>query len=399
MMHSVCNASLITIGLVTTGGDAPGMNACIRAIVKGSRSFENVRILGIYNGVVGMISSNHVEELGLSHVQNIIEQAGTILGTSREPEIRAALNRPALEGTFSNDELINIQTKVRQFFIEHKRLSALIMLGGNQTCQGSVLISKALEGRIPIIVVPASIDNDVKSTEETIGFDAAVNAAVLAIDAIRRTAGSHRRIFIVEVMGRKNGRLALNSALACGAEHLMIPEEDIINKKTLDMLAKRVNAEWSKRPRSIIIAVAEGTHVAAEIQEEYRLRCPTSEQYNTATQRTLSPGAIVELELRRRLQKQHIEWATRLSILGHIQRGAQPTARTRNLASILGTRALEETISRVKLGGIHPHPALIGVMGGKIVLSNITQVGEAAIIRGLSAEEHGMKALVDQLSY
>ncbi|MGQ9552133.1 MAG: ATP-dependent 6-phosphofructokinase [Candidatus Bathycorpusculaceae bacterium] len=276
-----------TIGIVTSGGDAPGMNAAIRAITRIAHS-KGLQVLGFERGWEGLLR-NTVKRLTPRSVGGIIQQGGTILRTSRCPEFKT---EDGLEKAAENLAL--------------NRVDGLIVIGGDGSLRGALELSRKTDALL--VGVPATIDNDVYGTDETIGFDTAINTAVGEIDKIRDTAISHERIFIAEVMGRKRGFLALTVGLTVGAEVILIPEKRYEKEEIL----RTIKENTEKGKRSGIIVAAEGVmHVgrlAKEIQE--------------------STGAEV-----------------RLSILGYAQRGGSPTARSRLLASLFADKAVELLLS------------------------------------------------------
>jgi 6-phosphofructokinase 1 len=274
---------LKTIGVVTSGGDAPGMNAAIRGIVRIAFS-KNFEVIGFERGWEGLLT-NSFRRLTPRSVGGILHLGGTILHTSRCPE-------------FKNDEAIKKAAET----LALNNVEGLVVIGGNGSLQGALELSKKTSTLIA--GVPASIDNDVFGTDETIGFDTAVNTAVNEIDKIRDTAVSLERIFIVEVMGRTRGFLALSVGLTVGAEMILIPEVKYENKKIFQTIR-----EAKKRgKKSAIIVAAEGigdTHrLATEIEK------------------------VTEAEVR-------------LSVLGYTQRGGNPSARSRLLASLFANKAVE----------------------------------------------------------
>jgi len=273
---------LKTIGVVTSGGDAPGMNAAIRAVVRlaCSRGFQ---VLGFERGWEGLIK-NKFRKLDPRSVGGIIQLGGTILLTSRCPEFRTPEGlRRAAENLAAN------------------RVDGLVVIGGDGSFRGALELSR--ETDTFIVGVPATIDNDVYGTEETIGFDTAVNTAVAEIDKIKDTAISHERIFVVEVMGRKRGFLALAVGLTVGAEVILVPEV----KYDINEVFRTIKENAAKGKRSGIIVVAEGIGDTRKLAEEI--------EENT--------GAEV-----------------RLSIVGYAQRGGSPTARSRLLASLFASEAV-----------------------------------------------------------
>jgi 6-phosphofructokinase 1 len=284
---------LKTIGVVTSGGDAPGMNAAIRAIARVAYS-KNLHVLGFEKGWEGLLT-NTVTRLTPRNVGGIIQSGGTILRTSRCPEFKEKKGiRKAAETLDSN------------------KVHGLIVIGGDGSFRGALELSRETDALI--IGIPATIDNDVFGTEETIGFDTAVNTAVAEIDKIRDTAISLERIFIVEVMGRTRGFLAATIGLTVGAEVILVPEAKHEIKEIFQIIKENI----AKGKRSGIIVAAEGIGDTRELARE------------------------IEKEIRREV---------RLSIIGYAQRGGSPTARSRLLASLFADKAvqllLEEKGSRI----------------------------------------------------
>jgi len=278
------------IGVVTSGGDAPGMNAAIRGVVRIAYS-RNFEVLGFERGWEGLLT-NSFRRLTPRSVGGILHLGGTILHTSRCPE-------------FKKDEAINKAAKT----LALNNVDGLIVIGGNGSFQGALELSK--KGNTLIIGVPASIDNDVFGTDETIGFDTAVNTAVAEIDKIRDTAVSLERIFIVEVMGRTKGFLALAVGVTVGAEIILIPEVKCENEKIFRTIKKTKERE----KRSGIIVAAEGIGDNRQLANEIEK----------------ATGAEV-----------------RLTVLGYTQRGGNPSARSRLLASLFADKAVELISERQK---------------------------------------------------
>jgi 6-phosphofructokinase 1 len=289
------------IGVVTSGGDAPGMNAAIRAIARIAYS-KNLQVLGFEKGWEGLLT-NTFTRLTPRSVGGIIQLGGTILRTSRCPEFRKKRGIKKAAQNLSKD-----------------KIDGLIVIGGNGSLEGACDLSR--ETDTLIAGIPATIDNDVFGTDETIGFDTAVNTAVTEIDKIRDTAISHERIFIVEVMGRTRGFLASTVGLTVGAEIILVPEV----KYEIKEIFKTIEENGAKGKRSGIIVAAEGIGDTRELARE------------------------IEKETRTEV---------RLSIIGYAQRGGSPTARSRLLASLFADKAvqllLEEKGSRV-----------VGLRNGKI---------------------------------
>ena len=276
------------IGLVTSGGDAPGMNAAIRAVTRVAYS-RGLRVLGFERGWDGLIT-NTCRELTPRNVGGILHLGGTILHTSRSPEFRKR------EGVRRAAEALAVNG-----------VEGLVVVGGDGSLRGALELSRETDALV--VGVPATIDDDVFGTEETIGFDTAVNTAIGEIDKIRDTANSHDRIFIVEVMGRKRGFLALTIGLTVGAEVILVPEVEY----SLESIVETLEMNGAKGKKAGIIVAAEGignTHkLLREIEEK----------------------AGVEV---------------RLSVAGYAQRGGNPTARSRLLANLFGNKAVELLLNR-----------------------------------------------------
>lgn len=272
------------IGVLTSGGDAPGMNACIRAVVRAA-GVAGLHITGIRNGYSGLLE-NDLVELTPRSVSNMIQRGGTFLGTSRcEPFLDFAGRSQAVA------------------VLRASRIDGLVAIGGDGTFRGAVCLHE--EFGVPVIGVPGTIDNDIFGCDYTIGYDTAINTALDAIDKLRDTAASHRRVFFVEVMGRHAGFIALDTAIAGGAEEVFIPEEE----QDVDTVCSRLSAEAERRTSAVVV-VAEGDELggAAPIAAHFKER-----------------GGF----------------DVRTTILGHIQRGGSPTARDRVLASRLGAAAVQ----------------------------------------------------------
>lgn len=270
------------IGVLTSGGDSPGMNAAIRAVVR-KAIFHDLEVYGVLYGYAGLISGN-IKKLEVGSVGDIIHRGGTILYTARCEEFKT------LEGQKKAIEQLN------KFGIE-----GLIVIGGDGSFQGA---KKLTEHGFPCIGVPGTIDNDIPGTDFTIGFDTALNTVIQAIDKIRDTATSHERTFVIEVMGRHAGDLALWSGLADGAETILIPEENYDDK---DIITRLERGSTRGKKHSIIV-VAEGVGSGMDIA---------------------------------RMIKEKAGLETRVTVLGHIQRGGSPTAFDRVLASRLGAKSVE----------------------------------------------------------
>ena len=273
-----------TIGVLTSGGDAPGMNAAIRAVTRAA-IYEGWKVYGIYRGWEGLIS-HYIKEFTSSSVSNTIQRGETILKTARSDEFRTPEGRTK---AYEN---------IKKFGID-----ALVVIGGNGSLTGAQLL--ASEHDVPVIGLPGTIDNDLYGTDFTIGYDTALNTIMECVDKIRDTASSHDRIFFVEVMGRDAGFLTQNSAIAAGAEAAIIPED----QTDIDQLASFIGRGIRKSKNSSIVLVSEkdggAMHYAERVRQEYP------------------------------------EYQVKVSILGHLQRGGSPTAYDRILASRLGVASIE----------------------------------------------------------
>ena len=278
------------IAVLTSGGDAPGMNAAIRAVVR-TCSYHDVEVLGIYRGFQGMIEDDFVE-LNARSVRNIINKGGTFLKSARSEGFRTKEGR---ENAYNN--------------LTKNGVEALVVIGGDGTFTGALSFSQ--EFGFPVMGIPGTIDNDIYGTTHTIGYDTALNTVVDAIDKIRDTASSHNRMFFVEVMGRDSGFIALNSGIGGGAERIIIPEKNI----PAEVLLEDIDRGKRRGKTSNIIVVAEG---------------------NTA-------GKAV-FELKEYVEKKRPEYDIRVSVLGHMQRGGTPTCYDRVLATRMGVKAVESLL-------------------------------------------------------
>ena len=263
------------IGILTSGGDAPGMNAAIRAVTR-SAIYNGMAVKGIYRGFKGLIT-DEIAEFKTSNVSNIIQRGGTILKTARCDEFKTP------EG----------------------RKQALVAIGGDGTLTGARIFAQEFD--LPVIGLPGTIDNDLYGTDVTIGYDTALNTIMECVDKIRDTATSHDRLFFVEVMGRDAGFLALNGAIASGAEAAIIPEISLEK----DQLAEMIETGFRKSKNSSIVLVAESE---------------------------VTGGAIGVAE---RVKKEYPQFDVRVSILGHLQRGGSPSAQDRILATRMGVAAID----------------------------------------------------------
>ncbi len=299
------------IAVLTAGGDAPGMNAAIRAVVRMAEN-TSIEVLGVQRGYEGLIYSNF-NPLPSRAVANIIQRGGTILETSRAPHFKTEAGRArALEN------------------LRYRGVDALVVIGGDGTLAGATAFAR--ESDIKLMFIPASIDNDVPGTDFSIGFDTAVNTALEAIDRVRDTAFAHERLFFIEVMGRDSGFIALSVAVGGGAEAVVLPEI----KFDLEALCRTIEKSHSRGKRSSIIVVSEG---------------PTT-------------GGAIGIA---NAVKERVGMEARIVVLGHIQRGGAPTARDRLLASRLGTAAVRAIIE-------DRPPSLVGESGGQVAFVPLSEV-------------------------
>lgn len=273
-----------TIGILTSGGDAPGMNACIRAVTRTAIS-EGWKVYGIYRGWEGLINDD-IKEFSTEKVSGTIQRGGTILKTARSKDFMTEEGRAK---AYEN--------------IQKYGIDALVVIGGNGSLTGAQALAR--EHDIRVIGIPGTIDNDLYGTDSTIGYDTALNTIMECVDKIRDTAASHDRIFFVEVMGRDAGFLAQNSAIAAGAEAAIIPEDST----DIDQLAAFISRGIRKSKNSSIVLVSEKDGGAMHYAE--------------------------------RVRKEYPQYDVRVSILGHLQRGGKPTAYDRILASRLGYASIE----------------------------------------------------------
>jgi 6-phosphofructokinase 1 len=280
------NNGIKRIGVLTSGGDAPGMNAAIRAVVRAC-VFHNIEVDGIFQGYTGLIAGDF-KRLNERSVARILGRGGTILKSSRSKEFYEAEGR----------------AKAAEQLKKHG-VDALITIGGNGTFTGAHMLYK--EHGIPVMGIPGSIDNDLFGTDHCIGFDTATNTVVDAVDRIRDTATSHNRLFFVEVMGRNSGFIALKAGIAAGAIAIILPEDEM----SVDELVDTLKASEESGKSSSIVIVAEGSK---------------------------SGGAY---ELAKKVTEKYAEYETRVSVLGHLQRGGAPSCYDRVISSRMGVAAVE----------------------------------------------------------
>jgi len=293
------------IGVLTSGGDSPGMNAAVRSVTRAA-IFNGIRVKAIYRGYKGLITGE-IQEFQTQNVSNIIQQGGTILKSARCAEFRTPEGRKEAYENMKKEEI-----------------DALVVIGGDGTFTGARIFAQ--EFNVPIVGLPGTIDNDLFGTDSTIGYDTALNTIIDAVDKIRDTASSHERLFFIEVMGRDAGFLALNSAVASGAEAAIIPERET----KVDQLEELIRNGFRKSKNSSIVIVAESdiTGGAAGLAERMRI--------------------------------EHPEYDARVTILGHIQRGGSPTAYDRILASRMGVAAIDALMDEQR-------SIMIGIVNDEIV--------------------------------
>lgn len=293
------------VGILTSGGDAPGMNAAIRSVTR-TAIFNHIRVKAIYRGFKGLLTGE-IKEFHTEDVSNIIQRGGTILKTARCKEFLTSEGRQLAYETLKREEI-----------------DALIVIGGDGTFTGAHLFGQ--EYNIPIVGIPGTIDNDLWGTDSTVGYDTAMNTIVEAVDKIRDTANSHERLFFIEVMGRDAGFLALNSALASGAEAAIIPERLTAENQ----LEELINNGFRKSKNSSIVIVAE------------------------------NPSTGGAQGLAERMTLEHPEYDVRVTILGHVQRGGSPKAYDRILASRMGVAAIDDLLDEQR-------SIMIGITNDEIV--------------------------------
>ena len=298
------------IGVLTSGGDAPGMNAAIRSVVR-TCAYHKIECVGIYRGYEGMIEGDF-KSLDARSVNYIINKGGTFLKTARSKNFRTKAGR-----RLAYDQL------------KKKNVDALVLIGGDGTFTGGLIFNK--EFNFPIIGIPGTIDNDISGTNYTVGYDSAITTVVDAIDKIRDTASSHKRLFFVEVMGRDVGHIALNAGVGSGAEEILLPEENMGLQRLLESLEKSKSTGKS----SSIVVVAEGDKTGKNV-----------------------------FELRDYVEANLDGYDVRVSVLGHMQRGGAPSCFDRVLASRMGVKAVESLIKG-------NHNVMVGTINNKLELCPI----------------------------
>ncbi|WP_297511366.1 6-phosphofructokinase [Flavobacterium sp.] len=300
------------IGVLTSGGDAPGMNAAIRSVVRAC-AYYNVDCMGIYRGYQGMIEGDF-KEMGARSVHNIVNKGGTILKSAR------------------SKEFMTIEGRAKAFEkLKEANIEALVVIGGDGSFTGAEIFNR--EYKIPVIGIPGTIDNDIFGTSHTLGYDTALNTVVEVIDKIRDTASSHNRLFFVEVMGRDAGHIALNTGIGAGAEEILIPEEDLGLERLLESLRR---SKLSGKSSSIVV-VAEGDKIGKNV-----------------------------FELRDYVEQNLPEYDVRVSVLGHMQRGGSPSCFDRVLASRLGVKAVESLLEGKS-------NYMVGLLNDKVSLTPLEQ--------------------------
>jgi 6-phosphofructokinase 1 len=278
------------IGVLTSGGDAPGMNAAIRSVVR-TCAYHNMECVGVYRGYEGLIEGDF-KAMNARSVKGIINKGGTVLKSARCPEFKTTDGR-----------------KKAYQKLKAANIDALVVVGGDGTFTGALIFNKEFD--FPVIGIPGTIDNDIYGTNFTLGYDTALNTVVEAIDKIRDTASSHNRLFFIEVMGRDAGHIALNAGVAGGAEEVLIPEENLGLDRLIDSLKRSKKSGKS----SSIVVVAEGDKIGKNV-----------------------------FELKDYIDENMSDYDVRVSVLGHMQRGGSPSCFDRVLASRMGVKAVESLL-------------------------------------------------------
>ena len=304
--------TLKKIGVLTTGGDCPGLNAAIRAVTR-TGIYHDMQIVGVMNGFDGLIDAKFID-LNSHSVSNILQRGGTILKTARSERFK--------ESSYREKAIENIQVE---------GIEAMIVLGGDGSFRGIEKFTS--EFNFPIIGIPKTIDNDIYGTDFSIGFDTALNTVVQAVDKIRDTADSHNRLFFIEVMGRDAGMIAVYSGIAGGAEAILIPEK----KTKVEQIVGILERGWHRKKSSMIVIVAEGDDAGGA--------------YDIAAE----------------VKKRFSEYDTRVSVLGHMQRGGSPSCADRVLASRFGVAAVEALVNGMK-------NEMVGIINNEIVFTPLSTV-------------------------
>jgi 6-phosphofructokinase 1 len=312
------------IGVMTSGGDSPGMNAAIRSVVRAC-AYYKINCVGIYRGYEGMIEGDF-QEMNARSVKDIINKGGTILKSARSNRFRTPEGR-----------------KLAHQKLKEANIDGLVLIGGDGTFTGGLIFSKEFD--FPVIGIPGTIDNDLFGTTHTLGFDTAINTVVECIDKIRDTASSHNRLFFVEVMGRDVGHIALNVGVGAGAEVILIPEENL----GLDRLVESLRRSKRSGKSSSIVVVAEGDKIGKNV-----------------------------FELKDYVDQNMTEYEVRVSVLGHMQRGGTPSCFDRVLASRMGVKAIESLLDGKSR-------FMVGLLNDKMSLTPLDQAikGQSKIDRDL----------------
>ena len=308
------------IAVLTSGGDSPGMNTALRAVVR-TCAYKNIDCVGVSRGYQGLINDD-IKTLKTRSVRGIINRGGTMLYSARSDEFRTKEGR---EKAFSN--------------IKKHGIDGLVVIGGDGSFTGGLIFQK--EFGIPVIGIPGTIDNDLYGTSHTLGYDTALNTVMDAIDKIRDTAISHDRLFFVEVMGRDAGHIALNSGIAIGAQEILIPEQNM----GIEGLINSLKDSKKSGKTSSIVVVAEGDKTGKNV-----------------------------FDLARQVEEEFPKYEIRVSVLGHMQRGGSPSCFDRVLGTKMGVRAVESLIDGVS-------GKMIGIDNGKIVTTSLKKAikGETKI--------------------
>jgi 6-phosphofructokinase 1 len=312
------------IGVLTSGGDSPGMNAAIRSVVR-TCAYHGIECVGIYRGYQGMIEGDF-KEMGPRSVNNIVNKGGTILKSARSKEFMTAEGRQKAHAN-----------------LVKAGVDSLVVIGGDGTFTGAEIFNN--EFSFPVMGIPGTIDNDIFGTSHTLGFDTALNTVVEVIDKIRDTASSHNRLFFVEVMGRDAGHIALNAGIGAGAEEILIPEENL----GLDRLVESLKRSKASGKSSSIVVIAEGDKIGKSV-----------------------------FELKDYFEDHYPEYDVRVSVLGHMQRGGSPSCFDRVLASRLGVKAVESLLEGKS-------NYMVGLGNDKVILTPLEQAikGKSEIDREL----------------
>ncbi|MFT4848085.1 MAG: 6-phosphofructokinase 1 [Sediminicola sp.] len=306
------SSNIKKIAVLTSGGDAPGMNAAIRAVVR-SCAYHKLECVGVYRGYEGLIEGDF-EDLDARSVKNIINRGGTFLKSARS---KGFFTKEGRQEAFDN--------------LKDKEVDALVVIGGDGTFNGAVVFNE--EHDFPIVGIPGTIDNDINGTDFTIGYDTALNTVVEAIDKIRDTANSHNRLFLIEVMGRDAGDIALNAGIGAGAEEILIPELDMGRERLVESLKR---SRKSGKTSSIVV-VSEGDQIGKNI-----------------------------FELAEYIEENLDRYEVRVSVLGHIQRGGAPSCYDRVLASRMGVAAVDALLNNER-------DIMIASVQSKMVSVNFTE--------------------------